>query len=100
MGRNSQIVKSEISSFLSAAHFLAINYIYSLNRGSSAIGSDATAAQTSHAITAIAAYSKGFAMALGRGLVYVFDRTEDKSYFRKSREIKVSAQQSALFIWR
>lgn len=58
------------------------------NRGS-AIGSDATAAQSSRAITSIAAYSKGFAMALGRGLVNVYDRTEDKSYFRKSREIKV-----------
>jgi hypothetical protein len=40
-------------------------------------------------ITAIVAYSKGFACACGLGTVYLFEKTDDKDFFKKSREIKV-----------
>ena len=40
-------------------------------------------------ITAIVAYSKGFACASGPGLVYLFEKTDDKEFFKKAREIKI-----------
>lgn len=50
--------------------------------------------ETELPITAIVAYSKGFACACGPGTVHLFEKTDDKDFFRKSREIKV---QSFLF---
>lgn len=40
-------------------------------------------------ITAIVAYSKGFACACGPGTVHLFEKTDDKDFFKKAREIKV-----------
>ncbi|PIK39548.1 putative cilia- and flagella-associated protein 57 [Apostichopus japonicus] len=39
-------------------------------------------------ITSIISYSKGFACSGGKGIVHLFERTEDKESFKKSREIK------------
>ena len=53
--------------------------------------SEATStAQPSRQITSIVSYSKGFALAFGRGLVYVYERTDEKDMFKKTREIRVS----------
>lgn len=41
-------------------------------------------------ITAIVAYSKGFACACGPGTVHLFEKTDDKDFFKKAREIKAS----------
>lgn len=41
-------------------------------------------------VTAIVAYSKGFACACGPGTVHLYEKTDDKEYFKKTREIKVS----------
>ena len=41
-------------------------------------------------ITAIVAHSKGFACSYGPGLVYLYEKTDDKDFFKKTREIKVS----------
>ena len=41
-------------------------------------------------ITAIVAYSKGFACACGPGTVHLFEKTDEKDFFKKAREIKVS----------
>ena len=41
-------------------------------------------------ITSIVAYSKGFACACGPGTVHLFEKTDDKDFFKKAREIKVS----------
>lgn len=45
-------------------------------------------------VTAIVAYSKGFACAYGRGTVFLFEKTEDKDFFKKSREIKIPTDPS------
>ncbi len=36
-------------------------------------------------ITAIVAYSKGFACACGPGAVHLFEKTDDKDFFKKAR---------------
>lgn len=41
-------------------------------------------------VTAIVAYSKGFACACGPGTVHLYEKTDDKEYFKKTREIKVN----------
>lgn len=41
-------------------------------------------------ITAIVAYSKGFACACGPGTVHLYEKTDDKDFFKKAREIKVN----------
>lgn len=41
-------------------------------------------------ITAIVSYSKGFACSCGPGTVHLFEKTDDKDFFKKAREIKVS----------
>ncbi|XP_064626846.1 cilia- and flagella-associated protein 57-like [Lineus longissimus] len=46
-------------------------------------------------ITAIVAYSKGFACACGPGTVLLFEKTDDKEYFKKIREIKIPADQNS-----
>lgn len=40
-------------------------------------------------VTAIVAYSKGFACACGPGTVHLYEKTDDKEYFKKTREIKI-----------
>ncbi|KAL3868099.1 hypothetical protein ACJMK2_040935 [Sinanodonta woodiana] len=40
-------------------------------------------------VTAVVAYSKGFACACGLGRVYLYEKTDDRDYFRKSREIHI-----------
>ncbi|CAH1775033.1 unnamed protein product [Owenia fusiformis] len=43
------------------------------------------------AVTALVAYSKGFACSCGLGTVHMFEKTDDKDFFKKTREIKVPA---------
>ncbi len=40
-------------------------------------------------ITSIVAYSKGFACACGLGTVHLYEKTDDKDFFKKAREIRV-----------
>ncbi|KAK3612310.1 hypothetical protein CHS0354_011028 [Potamilus streckersoni] len=40
-------------------------------------------------ITAVVAYSKGFACACGPGMVHLYEKTDDKDFFKKSREILI-----------
>ncbi|XP_007951295.1 cilia- and flagella-associated protein 57 [Orycteropus afer afer] len=40
-------------------------------------------------VFAIAAYSKGFACSAGQGRVLLFEKVEDKDFYRESREIRV-----------
>jgi len=40
-------------------------------------------------VTAIVAYSKGFACACGPGTVHLYEKTDDKDLFKKSKQIKV-----------
>ena len=40
-------------------------------------------------VTALVSYSKGFACSFGLGTVYLFEKTDDKDYFKKAREIMV-----------
>ncbi len=47
-------------------------------------------------ITSIVAYSKGFACACGPGSVNLFEKTDDKDFFKKAREIKVSLLLTAI----
>ena len=45
----------------------------------------------SRAVTALVSFSKGFACAVGPGLVYMFERTDEKEY-KKLREVHVSTR--------
>ncbi|XP_072543115.1 cilia- and flagella-associated protein 57 isoform X2 [Salminus brasiliensis] len=47
------------------------------------------AATTLSRVTAITAYSKGFACSAGPGTVCLFEKTEEKDGYRKTREIKI-----------
>lgn len=40
-------------------------------------------------VFAIAAYSKGFACSAGPGRVLLFEKVEEKDFYRESREIRV-----------
>ena len=40
-------------------------------------------------VGAIVAYSKGFACSGGKGIVHLYEKTEDKDFYKKTREIKV-----------
>ncbi|XP_063431022.1 cilia- and flagella-associated protein 57-like [Mytilus galloprovincialis] len=40
-------------------------------------------------VTAIVAYSKGFACACGPGTVHLYEKTDDKDLFKKSKQIKI-----------
>ena len=42
-------------------------------------------------VTSLVSYSKGFACAFGLGTVYLFEKTDDKDFFKKAREIMVCA---------
>ncbi|XP_071118876.1 cilia- and flagella-associated protein 57-like [Haliotis cracherodii] len=42
-------------------------------------------------ISAIVAYSKGYACACGPGMVHLFEKTDDKDFFKKARDIKIPA---------
>uniref|UniRef100_A0A8C8F0J8 EML-like second beta-propeller domain-containing protein n=1 Tax=Oncorhynchus tshawytscha TaxID=74940 RepID=A0A8C8F0J8_ONCTS len=44
-------------------------------------------------ISFITAYSKGFACSAGPGTVYLFERTDDKDNYRKTREIRIPPDQ-------
>ena len=43
----------------------------------------------SYAASAIVAFSKGFACASGPGTVHIFEKSDDKEFYRKTREIQV-----------
>ncbi|XP_022105499.1 cilia- and flagella-associated protein 57-like [Acanthaster planci] len=40
-------------------------------------------------VGAIVAYSKGFACSGGKGIVHLYEKTEDKDFYKKTREIKI-----------
>lgn len=45
-------------------------------------------------VTAIVAYSKGFACACGVGTVHLFERSEDRDFYRKTREVLIPPDNS------
>ena len=49
-------------------------------------------------MTSIVAYSKGFACACGPGIVYLYEKTDDKDFFKKAREIRVRIIWQSRFI--
>jgi len=46
-------------------------------------------------ITAIVAFSKGFACSCGPGTVAWFEKTDDREYFKKAREIKIPQENNS-----
>ena len=42
-----------------------------------------------HEVTSIIPYSKGFICTSGKGTAYLFEKLEDKEYFRKVRDLKI-----------
>ncbi|KAM6962429.1 cilia- and flagella-associated protein 57-like [Aplochiton taeniatus] len=54
---------------------------------------DQAAAPQLPRITVITAYSKGFACSAGPGTVCLFDKTEEKDTYKKTREIKIPPDQ-------
>ena len=66
-------------------------YIFLSSR--SANGQDAVSSQ----ITAIVSYSKGFACTCGLGTVFLFEKTDDRDYFKKTREVKARERLCTVF---
>ncbi|ESO94501.1 hypothetical protein LOTGIDRAFT_118162 [Lottia gigantea] len=72
-------------------YFLVIDYFFHFRKDT-----DSTQAPTGPPqITAIVAYSKGFASAYGQGTVHLFEKTDDKDFFKKTREIKIPADSNS-----
>lgn len=46
-------------------------------------------------VSSIVSYSKGFACAVGHGTVLLFEKTDDKEYFKRTREIKIPSDQNS-----
>lgn len=46
-----------------------------------------------HSVTAIIPYSKGFICSCGKGRAFLYEKIEDKEYFRKARDIKIPSDQ-------
>ncbi|CAB1323901.1 unnamed protein product [Coregonus sp. 'balchen'] len=59
----------------------------------SAKGNDEESLPQLPRVTVITAYSKGFACSAGPGTVCLFERTDDKDNYRKTREIRAEQQQ-------
>jgi len=47
-------------------------------------------------ITAVVVFSKGFACACGQSVVHLFEKSDDKDYYRKTRDIQVCVASSNL----
>ena len=60
-----------------------------LCRTSGTLGDEQPAKTGPPQITSVVAYSKGFACACGAGLVQLFEKTDDKDFFKKNREIRI-----------
>jgi len=56
---------------------------------------DSAADQGPPQITAIVASSKGFSCVCGLGTAHVYEKTDDKDYFKKTREIKIPQDQNS-----
>ena len=69
--------------------FIQFGYGFHRNRLGSAADTHSLSSGPPH-ITALVAYSKGFACAVGRGTVHLYEKSDDKEFFKKVREIKVS----------
>ncbi|XP_074640882.1 cilia- and flagella-associated protein 57-like [Tubulanus polymorphus] len=61
----------------------------------SSITEDDTTHKGPPQITTIVSFSKGFACSYGPGIVLLYEKTDDKDYFRKSKEIRVPADQNS-----
>ena len=61
----------------------------SLFVGSAAGACDDKAPPQLPRVTAITAYSKGFACSAGPGAVWMFEKTDDKDNYKKTRQIRV-----------
>ena len=73
--------------FFAHVHVFAICFY--ITRGSSMSDDDAIISSGPPQISSLVAYSKGFACACGPGVVYLYEKTDDKEFFKKIREIKV-----------
>ena len=51
--------------------------------------------QASSAVPFVAAFSKGFVCSGGLGAVHIFEKTEEKEMFKKTKEIRVPADQQS-----
>ena len=50
-------------------------------------------------VSSIVAYSKGFACSFGQGVVFLFEKTDDKDTFKKTREIRVNIVAAFSSMW-
>ncbi len=46
-----------------------------------------------HSVTSIVSYSKGFIASCGKGKAYLYDKIDDKEFYRKIRDIKIPPDQ-------
>ncbi|CAF0728049.1 unnamed protein product [Brachionus calyciflorus] len=48
-----------------------------------------------HSVTSIIQYSKGFIASCGRGRAFLYEKNDDKEFYRKTRELKIPADQAS-----
>lgn len=48
-----------------------------------------------HVVSAIIPYSKGFITSCGKGRAFLYEKIDDKEFFRKIRELKIPPDQSS-----
>ncbi len=46
-----------------------------------------------HSVASIIPYSKGFIAACGKGKAFLYEKNDEKEYFRKIRDIKIPSDQ-------
>ena len=64
-----------------------IHFFSHYSRGRPVI--DDASSSSAYQVSSLVSYSKGFACAFGLGTVYLFEKTDDKEFFKKAREIMV-----------
>lgn len=65
------------------------------NKSASASKETDSKSSVAPSITSIVAFSKGFVCSCGPGTVAWFEKTDDKEYFKKAREIKIPADSNS-----
>jgi len=80
---------NHVSYYISNPLTIYYSTFASHSRHPSTTGSTQDAGQDSLRIICIASFSKGFICSAGLGTVHLFEKTEEKDFYKKSREIRI-----------
>lgn len=63
------------------------------NTNANSEGSKLNQSVETHEVTSLIPYSKGFIASCGKGRAYLYEKIDDKDFFRKARELKIPTDQ-------